>query len=151
MRHLSRLAAIALFTFCLVIIASSATPTLANAAPLRTWFEGVLRSSNGGPATDGDYDLTFAIYEGKAAKTAVWSSAKTKVKVANGQFAWLLGSAKALDANAIASLKDPWIGVQVGVGWSARRVARALQCRLQVARAIRRREGWRIHAPQSLA
>jgi len=123
MRHVSRLAAIALFTFCLVIIASSATPTLANAAPLRTWFEGVLRSSNGGPATDGDYDLTFAIYEGKAAKTAVWSSAKTKVKVANGQFAWLLGSAKALDANAIASLKDPWIGVQVGVDPELPRVA----------------------------
>ncbi len=105
----------------LLTVALTAVP--AQAAPLRTWFEGALRSTTGGPAADGDYDLTFSIYDGKAAQSAAWSDGPVKIKVAGGQFAWLLGSGKALDAKVLAGLKDPWIGVKVGADPELPRVA----------------------------
>ena len=76
-------------------------------------FEGALRAAGGGPATDGDYALTFAVYDSADAKAALWSE-KATLAIVSGQFEHALGSAKPMDTAAFAGKSALWIGVQVG-------------------------------------
>lgn len=86
----------------------------ASAAPSTVLFEGALRSAGGGPATDGDYDLTFSLYQETTSQTAAWTE-KAKVAVKSGAFNHALGSVTPLDAKALAgSGAVKVLGVTVG-------------------------------------
>ena len=63
-------------------IGLAASPVFASAATLL--FEGALHASGGGPASDGDYSLTFALYDAVDGKTALWTES-AKVAVAGGR------------------------------------------------------------------
>ncbi len=97
----------------LSLLAFAASPAIA-AVPTTSSVEGVLTSAGGGAAADGSYDLTFAVYDGKAASSAAWQEGPVKVTVAGGRFAYQLGATKPLDSQALAALKAPWFGVKVG-------------------------------------
>ena len=90
-------------------IGLAASPVFASDATLL--FEGALHASGGGPASDGDSSLTFALYDAVDGKTALWTES-AKVAVAGGRLQHVLGSVQALDA-AVAEKSALWLGVTV--------------------------------------
>lgn len=99
---------------CLAVagVALSAAPAAA-AIPATVLFEGALQSTTGGPAADGDYDVTFALYDDIQAQQAFWTET-AKIKVAGGQFSHALGSISQLDGAALASKTAPALGLTIG-------------------------------------
>ncbi len=95
-----------------LLLAMVAGPAVA-AQPATALVDGVLTSSGGSPAADGDYDLTFAIYDAATAGTLAWSET-AKVKLAGGRFQHALGSVTAIDAAKLAALGKQWLSVKVG-------------------------------------
>ena len=82
--------------------------------PGTTLIEGVLHSSGGGPAADGNYKFTFSVYGGQTGGTAAWQEKDVSLKVTSGRFAYALGSTKAIDAAKVAGLSKAWLGIAVG-------------------------------------
>ncbi len=89
-----------------------ALPAL-SAVPQTIAVQGALRTSAGGPVTDGDYILSFALYEAAKDGVAVWKEGPEILTVSGGAFTWALGSTKALDAKKIGTMKAVWLGVKV--------------------------------------
>jgi hypothetical protein len=85
----------------------------AAAIPTTSAIEGVLLSSGGGPAADGNYTVTVGIYAAETGGTAVWSESGVTIAAKGGQFSYQLGSKTPLSASAL-SLSTAWIGVQIG-------------------------------------
>jgi hypothetical protein len=102
----------ALAVAALAALMLAASPAFA-AIPATVLFEGALQSTTGGPASDGEYDVTFALYEDIHAQAAFWTET-AKVKVVGGQFSHVLGSVKSLDAAALAAKSAPAIGLTIG-------------------------------------
>ncbi len=76
-------------------------------------LQGTLMSAAGGPAADGDYQVTFAIFAAKTGGSALWSEPQT-VKVAKGVFRHVLGSLKAFPAGLFATKGGTWLSIKVG-------------------------------------
>ncbi len=90
------------------------TAPAAFAAPAATLqVHGVLRATGGGPASDGDYLMTFALYAKKSGGSAVWQEPPTIVTIANGSFAHTLGATKSLSPAVFAG-GAAWLGVTIG-------------------------------------
>ncbi|PKP53222.1 MAG: hypothetical protein CVT90_02315, partial [Candidatus Altiarchaeales archaeon HGW-Altiarchaeales-3] len=68
------------------------------AIPHQINFEGKLADS-GGTALEGDYAMTFKIYDAQTGGTALWTETYSAVNVKNGVFNVLLGSQTALNLN----------------------------------------------------
>jgi hypothetical protein len=98
-----------LFAWLTAALVLLATPAWASDATLL--FEGTLSTTGGGPASDGDYTLTFALYDAVDGKTALWTET-AKVAVAGGRLHHVLGGTTALDAG-IAAKGALWLGVTV--------------------------------------
>ncbi len=93
-------------------VASVTAPALA-AVPTSSAMEGVLLSSGGGAAADGNYSANIAIYAAETGGAAVWTESGVTLAVKGGQFSLLLGAKTPLSAAAL-SLPAAWLGVQVG-------------------------------------
>ncbi len=91
------------------LLASSALA----AVPTATSVEGLLLSAGGGPAADGNYTVTFAIYAAETGGAPIWSEAGVTVVAKGGQFSYLLGSKTPLVAASL-NLQNAWLGVQIG-------------------------------------
>ncbi len=74
----------------LAALAAMAAPTAALAVPGWSQVEGVLLSSAGGPAADGNYTATLTLQDSGGAQ--VWSEAGVVLAVKSGQFAVKLGA-----------------------------------------------------------
>lgn len=83
------------------------------AVPSQSAIEGVLSSAGAGPAADGTYALTLAIYAAETGGTAIWTEGPVSVVVKGGQFSHLLGSKTPLIPANLA-LQNAWLGLQVG-------------------------------------
>ena len=59
--------------------------------PLVINYQGKITDSSGIPVADGDYSLTFAIYDAETSGTLLWSSGSINVAVAGGVFSVLFG------------------------------------------------------------
>ncbi len=99
-------AALAVATLLLASPAMSAVPTTMN-------FEGTLRATGGGPASDGSYKLTFALYDVAKGGKALWSEGPISVALSGGHFHHALGSNKAIPAS-VTSGKALFLELQVG-------------------------------------
>lgn len=95
----------------LAVASSLAAWTAAASVPTATQIEGVLLSSGGGPAADGNYQLTLQLLDGPAG-TAVWSESGVAAAVKGGQFSVAAGAKTPLSAAVLNS--DRWLQVQVG-------------------------------------
>jgi subtilisin-like proprotein convertase family protein len=82
--------------------------------PSGVQVEGLLSSSGGGPAADGKYALTFALFGAAEGGEAVWSEGPVDVDVKSGQFSHVAGSVQPLTPAALAGLQSAWLSVQVG-------------------------------------
>ena len=80
--------------------------------PATSLIDGVLLSSGGSAAADGDYDMTFSFYEASSGGSAAWTET-SKVKVAGGRFSHPAGSATPLDSAKLMPLKEIWLGIKV--------------------------------------
>ena len=78
--------------------------------------EGRLVGNGGGPVADGAYDVEFALYAAQDAAAPAWKEAVKAVGVKGGVFAYVLGSAQALTADALVGTASGgvWLGVKVG-------------------------------------
>ena len=101
------LAAAAIAALCLTDIAHAAMPKTVQVA-------GVLHTSSGGPATDGNYNLTFALYAKALGGTAVWTEGPVSVKTVGGRFQHALGALQPLDTTKLVAQPGLWLGVKVG-------------------------------------
>ena len=95
------------------LVGALASPGLLQALPSTMLFEGALQSGSG-PATDGAYSLTFAIYETANAQIPLWSEGPLDVQVASGRLQVALGANKSLPGAALGAASAPHIGVKVG-------------------------------------
>ncbi len=75
-------------------------------------YQGILTDGNGTPVSDGDYELTFKLYDVETGGSALWTETQW-VAVHNGVFDVILGSVSPLD---LPFDKPYWVGVTVGTG-----------------------------------
>ncbi len=101
----------------LVVAVAAGSATVAGpaaaAVPTQTAIEGVLLSSGGGPAADGNYTVTVGIYSAETGGNPVWAESGVTVAAKGGQFSYQLGAKTPLAAAAL-SLPAAWIGIQIG-------------------------------------
>ncbi len=79
-------------------------------------YQGRLTDSSGNPVADGNYVITFRLYDDSNALigAAKWTESLTNVKVENGYFNVRLGSTNPLLSKTIDFNTQYWLGVQVG-------------------------------------
>ncbi len=102
---------------CIVLGLAAAllAPALASATPPKTVaLNGVMRTINGGPVTDGDYTATFSLYAAEKDAKAAWAEKDVKLKVVAGRFGHALGSVVPLTPALLASLSPGWLGLKIG-------------------------------------
>ncbi len=97
----------------LALLLALSAPGPLHALPATVLFEGVLQSGSG-PATDGAYSLTFALYASASAESALWTEGPLQVQVQGGRLQVALGATKPLPAAALGAASAPHIGVKVG-------------------------------------
>ena len=66
-----------------------------------------------GPVSDGDYILSFGLYEAKKEGVALWQEGPEIISVKGGAFSYLLGSSKPIDHKLIGGMKATFLGVKV--------------------------------------
>ena len=76
-------------------------------------YQGVLKDASGNIVPDGNYDLTFNIYDVESGGTAIWSEVNT-VNVIDGIVSLKLGTFSSLPPTMFN--KALWIGITVGTG-----------------------------------
>jgi hypothetical protein len=59
-------------------------------------YQGRLTDSGGDPVADGDYDITFTIWNWESGGTLIWNSGPQTITVTGGLFSYKLGSAEPL-------------------------------------------------------
>jgi len=91
----------------LVAMAAAEVPQLIN-------FQGNLTKPNGEPVVDGDYDITFTIYDVASEGNTIWSSGEQSVPLAGGVFVYHLGSAVPLPHDLFSADTVRWLGIKIG-------------------------------------
>jgi hypothetical protein len=66
--------------------------------PNKLSYQGLLTTSSGAPAQDGNYDLKFELFNVSAGGSGLWTETQTTVSVQHGTFSVLLGSVTPLTA-----------------------------------------------------
>ena len=102
---------LAIFGFNGTILASAETNAAISGAPTVMNYQGALKDSEG-DSLDGEYDMTFRIYDDLTGGTELWSETLNNVSVVQGSFSVLLGDTKPLTADLFSSA-DRYIGVTV--------------------------------------
>jgi hypothetical protein len=82
-------------------------------APKMVTYQGLLTDDTGSPVADGNYGLTFRLYDAATGGTQLWSETHPSVTVQNGLFKVHLGSVSILSLDFDAPY---WLEVQVGGG-----------------------------------
>ena len=72
----------------------------------------------GGVAGDGDYTMTFTLYDAQVAGTQLWTQTKSGVVVSGGLFDALIGddAANAIMAGVFHDHDEVWLGVTLEAG-----------------------------------
>ena len=87
-------------------------PMAQGGAPTLISYQGLLTDpGTGDPVADGDYSITFALYEVESGGSPIWSETQI-VTVSGGLFNVLLGSVNPLSASDFSG-PDRWLGIQV--------------------------------------
>jgi hypothetical protein len=75
-------------------------------------YQGKVTDSGGTPVADGDYSMTFTIYDAATSGTSLWSSGSMTVSVSDGVFSVLLGDAGQPAMNLDFDV-DCWLEVNI--------------------------------------
>ncbi|MSP93561.1 MAG: DUF4215 domain-containing protein [Myxococcales bacterium] len=98
----------------LLVVALGVPLSAASAVPGFTQAEGVLSATGGGPVADGDYAVSFKLYDAETGGNVLWSEGPVTLAVKGGSFGHALGSQQPLSAQVLAGQKSVWLGVAVG-------------------------------------
>ncbi len=80
-------------------------------------YQGVLTDAGGTAVADGDYSLTFSIYNVDTNGTALWTETHASVTVADGIFSVILGSVDpGVNPLDIPFDQQYWLGIAVNAG-----------------------------------
>jgi hypothetical protein len=87
-------------------------PTVAAAeAPKMITYQGLLTDNAGEPVADGDYSLTFRLYDAPSGGAQLWSETQPSVHVEAGLFSACMGTDSTLDVSFDAPC---WLEIQIG-------------------------------------
>jgi len=95
-----------------VLFCTIATQVLWGQIPQTISYQGVLTDAGGQPVPDGNYNLTFRLYEVATGGNSLWAEGQL-LAVKGGIFNAILGSVSPL---TLAFDKRYWLGVTVGAG-----------------------------------
>lgn len=87
-----------------------AAPLAYGQIPREMSYQGVLAEADGSPASDGNYSMTFSLYDTDTGGAPLWQEAKV-VMVEDGVFNVILGDVTPL---ALGFDEGYWLGIQVG-------------------------------------
>jgi hypothetical protein len=107
MRYLSAVSLL----FAAILFSSS---VLAAGVPSMISYQGRLNDSAGDPVDDGNYQVTFSIYDVPFWGTALWTSGTVTVTVTDGLFTHLLGSSVPLSDGLFAGSAIRYLGIKIG-------------------------------------
>jgi hypothetical protein len=93
----------------LTVVADAAPST----APAVINYQGVVRDANGQLLANGEYHLTFRIYDSVAGLNPLWEEVHTGVTVRDGRFAATLGSLNAFTSELFTASPNRFVGVTV--------------------------------------
>ncbi len=97
------------YVFCILVVlcglASAGAPKLMN-------YQGQLATSGGSPVPDGNYSVTFTVYDAPVAGNIKWTE-NQNVTTTGGAFAVLLGSVTPINDTVFNAL-DRYLGITVG-------------------------------------
>lgn len=77
----------------------------------RLGVQGILKKSSGAALDDGNYSITFKLYNTEQGGTALWTETQTDVEVTSGIYTVALGSVTSL---SLPFNEDYYLGVKVG-------------------------------------
>ncbi|MBC7773832.1 MAG: hypothetical protein H7246_00230 [Phycisphaerae bacterium] len=104
------------FSLLLVLISSFTSHIHAQITPSLS-IQGILKKSNGVAVEDGNYSMTFKLYEVETGGTAIWEEPQSGVEVSNGIYSTVLPfnpGAYPFDPNTVKFDKLYYLGVTVG-------------------------------------
>jgi hypothetical protein len=96
---------------CVLLVLVLVCQSVTAAVPQTMSYQGVLRQADGNVVPDGNYNLTFKIYNVGVGGVALWTEAQN-LAVADGIFNAILGSVNPL---GLAFDVQYWLGITVGV------------------------------------
>ena len=76
-------------------------------------YQGRLSDSLGDPVPDGDYQITFSIWNWPSGGTLLWTSEPRTIHAVDGLFAYMLGSNKLLP-HSLFTDSTRWLSINVG-------------------------------------
>ena len=120
--------------FLVLLVSILAAQVSWSAIPETMSYQGRLTDGSGNAVADGNYSLTFNIYDVSAGGSALWTETHGAVATVNGIFNVILGSNDALN---IAFDKQYWLGIKVGGGAE-------LTPRIQLTSSPYSLSGWRL-------
>lgn len=86
--------------------------SISASVPREIVYQGLLTDQNKTPLADGDYQITFSLYDAESATTALWTEDQT-LKTKQGVFSASIGSTKTGGINLTFD-KQYWLGVKTG-------------------------------------
>jgi hypothetical protein len=95
----------------LLVVALVGVGATAAQPPQTMTYQGLLTDASGSPVSDGNYSLTFRIYDAAVGGTQLWIEIQPSVAVAGGLFKVQLGSVTPITLDFDAPY---WLEVQVG-------------------------------------
>jgi hypothetical protein len=98
---------------CLAVVSVLGIGLASGQMPRTMTYQGLLTDASGVPVANGDYSLTFRIYDAEVGGSEMWSETQPSVAVAEGLFRVSLGSVTPLGLDFDAPY---WLEVQVGAG-----------------------------------
>ena len=101
-------------------------------------YQGILSNSDGTIAADGNYNVTFAIYDAETEGSQLWSETHEGISVTGGLFNVILGSTNPL---AIAFDVPYWLSVSIGESESSSRIQMAATPYSLNSRAVNGNQG----------
>ena len=93
---------------CIILIFSTSMADI----PKILNYQGRVTDSGGSPIADGDYTMTFAIYDAASGGTSLWSSGDVTVTVSNSVFSVFLGESPQPSLDLDFSM-DYWIEITI--------------------------------------
>lgn len=106
-KPISSLWLMALLVFALASITTAGIPKIIN-------YQGKLTDNVGGAVSDGNYSMTFTIYDAISGGNSLWTSGSQTVAVAQGLFTYRLGSNVTIPDTVFSTGTNRYLGIQVG-------------------------------------
>ncbi len=98
-------------TGAMLVILFLSSGSLLSAQGAKLGIQGILKKGDGTSVTDGNYALTFRIYNVAEGGTALWTETQSSVPVNSGLYNAVLGSVTTLN---LSFSEDYFVGVSVG-------------------------------------